>query len=464
MARAHGAIQTGVAQTASRRMSVGVGPLLARMFRTEPLRRVSLRRGDWLYIASVFIVTRAMIVFVGILATATFPEAAPHQSFVLRPIGGGQSDFFMRLYARFDSGWYLGISHGYLLPSSGRPDWLAEWAFFPLYALILHPVSLVLTALHIPINTDILAGVIVSYVALFVALVYLYRLVAAELSFAAARRSVFYIAIFPASIFFSVVYPESLFLLLGVATFYHGRRRQWLIAGLLAACAALTRPQGLFLLAPLALEFISAWRAQEGGGGGRLKRLNGLWLGLPLVALGGYALYSHAETGYWLAFSASASQAWGHRLTPPIYPLVHFVLAPDLGSAFAYDFSSVNFAVAIIVLALVVVAWLRLPPAYSLWLLIAVLFPLSTNGHYFFSFARYVSTAFPAFIALAAWSLEQRWMPGERASEEGGDEVYAPVKMSLLSLELRDRLVVVPSLLLLTLYTIFFVNGYPPGI
>ncbi|HEX8033481.1 MAG TPA: hypothetical protein VF510_06520 [Ktedonobacterales bacterium] len=226
----------------------------------------------------------------------------------------------------------------------------------------------------------------------------------------------------------------------------------------------LTRPQGLFLLAPLILEFIAAWRAQEGEDSGWLTRLTGLWLGLPLAALSEYALYSHAETGYWFAFSASASQAWGHRLTPPIYPLVHFVLAPELGSAFEYDFSSVNFAVAIIFLALVVVAWLRLPPAYSFWLLIAVLFPLSTNGHYFFSFARYVSIAFPAFVALAAWSLDQRWKPGEDSPREADVEVYGSVKMGLLSLELRDRLVVVPSLLLLTLYTIFFVNGYPPGI
>lgn len=464
MARAHVANQVGVSQPASQRIFGGIAPLLARMLRTEPLRRVSLGRADWLYIACVFIVTRAMIVFIGILATTIFPEVAPHQSFVLHPMGSHENDFFTRLYARFDSGWYLGISHGYMSPSSGRPNWLAEWAFFPLYSLILHPISLVLTALRVPTNTDILAGVIVSYVALFGALVYLYRLVAAELSFAVARRSIFYIAIFPASIFFSVVYPESLFLLLCVAAFYHGRRRQWLIAGLLAAFAVLTRPQGLFLIAPLALEFIAAWRAREDGDTGLLKRLNGLWLGLPLVALGGYALYSHAETGYWLAFSTSASQAWGHRITPPIYPLMHFVLAPELGSAFAYDFSSVNFAVAIIFLALVVVAWLRLPPAYSLWLLIAILFPLSTNGHYFFSFARYVSTAFPAFVALAAWSLDQRWKPGERMPGEADVEVDAPMKMGLLSLELRDRLVVVPSLLLLALYTVFFVNGYPPGI
>lgn len=461
MAREQAAIQTIGSWPANRQTPGRIEALLSRILRTKALRPIALRRGDWLYIAGVFVVTRAMITFISILATAIFPVTAPHQSFVLRPLSGSENDLFTRLYARFDSGWYLGISHGYLLPSSGQPNWLAEWAFFPLYSLILHPLSLLLAVLRVPTNTDILAGAIVSYVAFFVALVYLYRLVAAEISIAAARRSVFYIAIFPASIFFSAVYPESLFLLLCVAAFYHGRRRQWLVAGLLAAAAVLTRPQGLFLLAPLTLEFIAARRAQDDG---KTRLLDGLWLGVPLVALGGYMLYSHAETGYWLAFAASASQAWGHRATPPIYPLVHFVLAPELGSAFAYDFSSVNFAIAIIFLTLVVVAWLRLPPAYSLWLLIAVLFPLSTNGHYFFSFARYVSTAFPAFVALAMWSLDQRWRLGDDAVQQADTDAYAPAKTGLLSLEMRDRVVVVPSLLLLAIYTILFVNGYPPGI
>ncbi len=464
MAQSRGAFGTTESRPASRRTFGRLAPLVARILRTEPLRPITMRRADWLYIAAMFLLTRVMILFIGILATVIFPVVTPQHTFVLRPIDGRESDFFARLYTQFDSGWYLGISHGYMLPSSGKPDWLAEWAFFPLYSLTLHPISIVLTFLHIPTNTDILAGVIVSYVAFFVALSYLYRLVGAEISLAAARRSICYVAIFPASIFFSAVYPESLFLLLCVAAFYHGRRRQWALAGLIAACAVLTRPQGLFLIAPLAVEFVAAWHAQEDGRAGLLKRLNGLWLGLPLVALGGYALFSHAETGYWLAFSTSASQAWGHRATPPIYPLVHFLLAPELGSAFSYDFSSVNFAIAIIFLALVVVAWRRLPPAYSLWLLIAVLFPLSTNGHYFFSFARYVSTAFPAFVALAAWSLEQRWQPDEYALAEIDAKTQTSVKSGLLSLELRDRLVVIPSLLLLTVYTILFVNGYAPGI
>ncbi|MGH2515667.1 MAG: mannosyltransferase family protein [Ktedonobacterales bacterium] len=280
------------------------------LLRTAPLRSVRLWRADWLYIAGVFMLTRLLIVFLGLLGAALFPAVGAHQTFALQQIGGPGD--WMRLFAHFDSGWYIGISHGYLLPSSGRADWLMEWAFFPLYPMALHPVAVALSVLHVPTNTDVLAGVIVSYAAFFGSLIYLYRLIAAELSLASARRGIFYVAIFPTAIFFSAVYPESLFLFMTVGAFYHARRRQWALAGLLTAGALLTRPQGLFLLAPLVLEFVAAWREGRGGAERRNGRLlKGLWLGLPLVALGGYALYSHAETGYWFAFSVSATQARG---------------------------------------------------------------------------------------------------------------------------------------------------------
>ncbi|MGH2515666.1 MAG: hypothetical protein ACRDHP_08420 [Ktedonobacterales bacterium] len=93
--------------------------------------------------------------------------------------------------------------------------------------------------------------------------------------------------------------------------------------------------------------------------------------------------------------------------------------------------------------------------------MIAALFPLATNGHYMYSYVRYVSTAFPAFVAVAAWSLGQRWSPTGEAAAEGG--VVAGV-MTGGAPEWRDRLVVAPSLLLLAVYVVLFVNGYPAGI
>jgi mannosyltransferase PIG-V len=416
----------------------------AALLRTAPIPPQRLERSEWLYLAAVLLLSRVMVVFLGVLGTAFIPQEVAAGTFVLHPLMPGD-DLWVRLFSHFDSGWYQGISHGYALPGSG-PDWLKEWAFFPLYPLAVRPVALLLAAVRSPGSIDALAGVIMSHAALFAAVVYCYRLARAELSPLAARRAVTYLLVFPASFFFSAVYPESLYLLCSVGAFYHARRRQWALAGVWCALALLTRPQGLFLLLPLALEFVAALR---GSGFAFRRAASGLWLGLPLVALGGYALYSHVRTGYWLAFATSASRAWGHRLTPPIYPLVRYLLAPDLGSALAFDFRAVNFAVAVLFLALVVVAWRRLPPAYGVWLLICVLFPLSTNGHYFFSLARYVSTAFPAFFALAAWALGASWDPAGTRT----------VRLAATVLDLRDRLVMMPSLLLLPLYVVMFVNG-----
>lgn len=421
--------------------------IIERVLQTAPLRKTRLAREDWLYVLGVFVASRVLILVVSIIAAAIFPQVGPRQTLVLSPLGESGQDMLARLYAHFDSGWYIGISHGYSLPGS-RPDWLVEWAFFPLYPLVLHPVSVFLGLLHLPGNADVLAGALVSHAALLAAMLLLYGVAAAELSPTAARRTVLYLAVFPASCALSSVYPEGLFLLLSVGAFYAARRRVWPLAGLLAALSLLTRAQGLFLLLPLLLEFAAAYRAAGRERGRRL--LQGLWLGLPLVALGGFALFSHAETGYWLAFSTAQTRLFGHRATPPFYPLLRYLLAPDVGSPFDFDFRLPNFVCAVGFLLLILVAWKRLPPSYSLWLAICVLFPLSANGHVIAGFVRYMATAFPAFLALAAWSIEHRWTPG--GVREG--------HLSALALDLRDRLILAPSLLLAATYIVMFVNGY----
>jgi hypothetical protein len=404
-----------------------------------------MERGDWIYLASLFVLTRVLIFFVGLLGTALVPELTASNTFVLHPLHPGD-DIWSRLFDHFDAGWYLGISHSYTLPGSG-PDWLREWMFFPLYPWVLRPVAIVLGLLRVGGNVDALAGVLVSNTALFCALVYVYRLTRGELSTRAARRAVTYLLIFPGSFYFSADYPESLYLLCSVAAFYYARHRKWGLAGLASALALLTRPQGLLLAVPLLIELV-AWLRAEGMLGRRVLR--GLWLvGLPLVSLAGYALYSHAKTGYWLAFETSATQVWRHVATPPVYPLIRYLLAPDLGSATQYDLRSVNFAVSVLFLVVAVLAWRRLPVAYSIWLAICVLFPLASIGHNMFSMARYAAIAFPAFMALAAWTTGERWTP------EGTQKEPA----TFMALDLRDRLVMIPSLFLLPLYVVMFVNG-----
>lgn len=419
------------------------------LLRANTLRATRLTRGDWGYIVAVFALTRLLIFALGVIGTEMFPVVGPHQTWTFQPMTGQTLNLWAHIYDRYDSGWYVGISHGYPTPSPSNPQSLRIWGFLPGYPIALHLVAASLTFLRVPSPVDTLAGVIVSHVALFGAVVYLYRLTSAELSDAAARRAVLYLLVFPTSLFLSAVYPEGLFLFATVGAFYHARRRQWFAAGLLAAIAIITHSEGMLFLVPLTLEFLAFYSAR--GGWRQWGLLKAIWLLAPsLGALGAYAVYSHSRTGYWLAFSTSQTIVWGHRLTLPIVPFVGFLLRPSIGSAFDFDFHLANIAAATFALALCVVAFRRLPPSYGVSILLGVLLPLATDGSHTHSLARHVGALFAVFVALAAWSLRQRAATAVEPSEPPA---------SLIASELRDRVVLVPSLLLLALYTLMFTAG-----
>ncbi len=414
--------------------------------RTSALPASRLTRGDWGYIAATYFLSRLLIFALGVIGSAMFPVVGAKQTWALQPITWQSLGRWSHIYDRFDSGWYIGIANGYPAVIPGNLESLRIWGFLPGYPIALHLVALALGALRVPGANGALAGVIVSHIALFGAVVYLYRLTAAELNSAAARRAVTYLLVFPSSLFLSAVYPEGLLLFATVGAFYHARRRQWFWAGLLAAIASVTHAEGALALAPLTLEFLAYYAAR--GGWRQRGMLKVVWLlGPPLAALGTYALYSHARTGYWLAFSTSQNLVWGHRLAPPIYPFIGFLLHPGIGGAFDFDFRLLNIAVATLALVVSVVAFRRLPPAYGVWLLLGVLLPLSTDGSHTHSLARHVGALAPLFVALAAWSLRLRaGVANERPTSQA-------------SLDLRDRLVLLPSVLFLALYTLMLTAG-----
>jgi len=433
----------------ARQTSAWVSDVWQWTLRTRTLRATRLTRGDWGYIAAVFALSRLLILVVGLVGTAMFPAVGPNQAWVMQPITWQTLSRWPNLFDHFDSGWYIAVSHGYPAVVAGNTAALRIWAFLPGYPIVLHIVAVILTVLHIPGPTDLLAGILVSYAALFGAVVYLYRLTAAELDSVAARRAVTYLLIFPTSIFLSVASPESLQKLATVGAFYHARRRQWLAAGLFSAAAMATHSEGLVTLGPVTLEFLAYYRSAGGWRQWGMLKLGWLF-GPSVVAAGAYALYSYSRTGYWLANSASEYFVWKRRLTLPIAPFIGILLHPGIGSTFDFDFRLLNIAVAAVALALCVVAFRRLPASYSLSILLGVLLPFSTDGSHMHALARYVGALFAVFVALAAWSLRQRWTPsGEVISEPA-----SPVR-----LELRDRVILLPSLLMLAVFTLMFTAG-----
>ena len=120
------------------------------------------------------------------------------------------------LYAKFDSGWYLSIIEwGYgPPPPAGNPS---NHAFFPLYpwtAKVLRR-TFALDGFH--------AGLIVAYLALFLALPLFLREGKGRMGEGGAWRSVGYLLLFPTAFFLCAMYAESLFLLLALLAFRETR-------------------------------------------------------------------------------------------------------------------------------------------------------------------------------------------------------------------------------------------------
>ena len=144
------------------------------------------------------------------------------------------------------------------------------------------------------------------------ALIALYKLVQIDFSQAIARRSLWAIALFPTAFFFSAVYTEAPFLLFAVVTLLCARRGQWLAAGLVGLLAALTRSQGVMLLAPMAVLFLQQYRFE-------IRRWfpNGLFAALPALGpvIFGLILESSGQT--WRSF-IDVQGEWNRASAHPI--------------------------------------------------------------------------------------------------------------------------------------------------
>jgi hypothetical protein len=264
--------------------------------------------------------------------------------------------------ARWDAAWYLVIAHyGY------RPDLGAytssRTAFFPLYPLGLSAIA------HLGVP-PVLAGVLLSVLALGFALYGIHRLTTLELGRAGcflgrgpegrariaqeglqatdeettqgtvdiqgtvdhtgrgsgevARLAVMVTAFAPMAFFFSAVYSESLYLALSVGVFWCARQGRWAWVGVLGALAAATRSAGMVLMLPAAMLYlygpredrapdfrvVARWRPRH-----RLRR-DVLWLALVPAGLGLYMTYLALSGGDAL-MPFHAQDVWSRRFAGP---------------------------------------------------------------------------------------------------------------------------------------------------
>lgn len=262
-------------------------------------------------------------------------------------------------------------------------------AFFPGYPLVLR-------ALHVVVPSWALAGLLVSAVALAVAVVYLARL--AVLEGADGSAAVLLLLLSPYAVFLAAPYSEALFLAVALPGWWAARNGRWATASVLVAAACAVRISGLFLAVALVVQWLvssRSWRAAP-------------WLLAPFGVLLGYSAYLHHLTGDWLRWLHAQEAGWGRRLS---WPWDAFERSWDrawhttLPTEYVWSARAELLAVAVGVLATAVLVERRQwGEATYVGLSVAA---LATSTSYL-SVARATLLWFPLWLLLAGW-LERRW-------------------------------------------------------
>ncbi len=404
--------------------------------------RVTAIRDSWRALWS----SRLLIWAVGVATLLTYGFGPVRHAF--NPPGltrglGWLGDLLAAPAARWDSSWYLVIAHyGY------RPDLGAftssRDAFFPLYPLGLRGLGW----LGVPL---IAAGVLISLLALALALYGIHRLTTLELATLARRRSsssrpisaeprdadvarlaVMVTAFAPMAFFLSAVYSEALYLALSVSLFYAARRGRFALVGVLAALAGATRSTGIVLLLPALILYLYGPREDRNpdrplarGLSPRYRvRRDVLWLALAPLGLLLYMAYLGLAGGDALA-PFHAQDVWGRHFAGPYLGVWDGLQAAFEGARQLFSMQQAHayfptggespfvaaehnlLLLAFLAAALVATAGVlrRLPAAYGVYVIAALALPLSypVTAQPLMSLPRFLLVLFPLNIWFAQW-------------------------------------------------------------
>ena len=300
------------------------------------------------------------------------------------------------VFTSWDGAWYMRIArsgyphHVAANVTYDMPD--ARAAFFPVFPTIVRALDRVLPGG--PSVAALTLNLVLGGVA-----VWLVGVLAREyFGVATAERAMVLMALFPGSFVLSFAYTEALLIVLAALTLLLLHRRQWLAAGLVAALASATRPNGVAVCvacavaAGLAVRHRREWRALIAP------------LLSPLGFLGFQWWLGHhtGERGVWFRVQ---TEAWGEGTS------FGFTAVRRTAQAFINPIASpTNSITAVCVACLVFMFWLartyRIPApmiAYSAMITLLMVIPETVTAR-----PRFVYTAFPLLICAAAWFEHRR--------------------------------------------------------
>jgi Gpi18-like mannosyltransferase len=358
---------------------------------TDPWGR-TLRRVGVVYLLSRIFVTMGA-------AIAVAAQAVVDRTNEVIPDSGLLS--LAAILDSWDGHWYLDVvREGYphhIMPNVSYFVTDARAAFFPMYPRLVHYIDNVLPGgpVSVALGLNLLLG------AVFVILAgYLCR---GLFDNKTAEKAMILIALFPGSFVLSMAYSEALMLTIVALCFIALRDKHWVWAGILAAMATATRPNGVALVAACAVASIIAIKNDRD------------WKSLiaPILSpIGfiGFMLFLRQHTTEDWAWFRVQRQAWQEGTSfgaTAVQRTFDFFLRPVSSPTSVLTAASVVAMVIALVLArkykMNLVYW-----AYTAVVLGLMLIPATVTAR-----PRFLFTAFPLFfpVARALRDDEDRWWP-----------------------------------------------------
>lgn len=340
-------------------------------------------------VAFAFLVARTSSLTIGFFVNLLYPPERT-RPFEL-PFDAAK---LAEIFAAWDSGWYFDIaSRGYYYSATGQ----SSIAFFPLYPMAMRALAWPFGSSDAAIWS---AGIVISLASFLAGLIVLHRYTHRLFGDREiARRTVLYVSVFPFSFFLARVYPSGLFLLLTVLAVSAGSQSRWWQAGIWGGLAALTRPQGILIVVPLAL------MAMRGADRRAIVTRLGALMPIP-IAFAGYNLYISMLSGDPFAWLSSEGR-WGYTLgNPPWEQLLRLIDRVTRYGVYDYFFISklapyhlIHGATALVLVAALPAVFVRLGVPLGAYVLVSLLVPLS--GSALEGIGRYTAVLFPVFMLLA---------------------------------------------------------------
>lgn len=320
----------------------------------------------------------------------------------------------LALWSQLDANWYIRIAQeGYVSRAS--------YAFYPLYPLLIHGLTILIGSSHALIAAMLIsnAGTLGAFIALGLLAAHDAR------DEAAAPRAIRALAVYPFAFFLFAPYTEGVFLGFALAAVLCARRGSWKWAALWAFLAAATRPTGIILVPVLFWEFGSQHGWWQRGRWRELPR--GLLhvkpvsdfilaMGAVPLALGLFILYSGMHMGIPLEPFYAQKIAWG-RISQPIWQtlaeLLSSLASAPLGSR-VQALILIDLGAVVLCGVITLIAMRRIPFAYVLFvaglITIAIATPIPTSPSIIDSAARYMVVAFPVWLILGGWFEKRPWL------------------------------------------------------